>query len=113
MSGPKIQLGDVWRRKRNGRLVTVTGFGHTVGANFRDIRYLIQADGRAGSTSSLYWHGSFELVERRGKTVDRDEMLLGNTLAYALESGYGHEQLARLVMDWMKAHGYEKTEAQR
>lgn len=104
-----VRVGDVWRRKRNGRLVTVTNPRYQVGANYHDIQYLIQADGRMGYTSSLYWGGSFELVERAGKKQDRDEIQLGNTLAYALESGYGHEQLARLVLDWMKAHGYEKS----
>lgn len=56
---PAPETGQVWRRKRNGRLVTVIDAAARPSGNFVDVMYDM-GEGRVGYSSSLYWHATFE-----------------------------------------------------
>lgn len=59
---PAPEPGQVWRRKRNGRLVTVIDPAARIGGNFVDVSYDM-GKGSVGYSSSLYWHSTFERAD--------------------------------------------------
>lgn len=59
---PAPEVGQVWRRKRNGRLVTVIDPAARIGGNFVDVSYDM-GRGKVGYSSSLYWHSTFERTD--------------------------------------------------
>lgn len=59
---PIPAVGEVWRRKRNGRLVTVIDPAARIGGNFVDVSYDM-GKGSVGYSSSLYWHSTFERAD--------------------------------------------------
>lgn len=75
---PVPAVGQVWRRKRNGRLVTVT---HVPVQRYgEDVEYDM-GNGKTGGTWTGNWHNAFELFDLEGAT----QMPQSN--AYAADAG--------------------------